>query len=247
MIKLGISQLVISLITALAAIMIVIYMANNAAAIGQMSVPLRALLLSTAVVTAMIAVYPLNALFANKPGSYVLFVCLPSMVPGLVYYFFLLPQQAGGGLHAEQLRSELITDRSSNGFVEVGFNYPIFTPTITISNRELFTREVNVFLRIIDANNETNLFRAVRSSIPGTSLSVESTVQGMLSENPGFLFLPIAIPPVRSVEGKVVFIISNLDDGSTFAEALGRAYEASFELRNPETAELLHEFPLNHQ
>jgi hypothetical protein len=41
-----------------------------------------------------------------------------------------------------------------------------------------------------------------------------------------------------------VFIISNLEDGSTFMEALGRAYQAQFELRNPENGELIAEFPL---
>lgn len=244
--KISFRQLFISVMAGMVAVVIVAYLANNATAIGLLALPLRALILSVAIVAAMVAVYPLNAQFARKPGLYCLFVCLPAVVPGLVYYLFLLPQQAGEGMHAEQLRSELITDRSSNGFVEVGFSYPIFTPTITITNRELFTREVNVFLRIIDANNETNLFRAVRAQIPGESLSVESTVQGMLSENAGFLFIPVAIPPLRSIAGKVVFIISNLDDGSSFTEALGRAYQASFELRDPATAELLLEFPLNH-
>lgn len=244
--KLGIRQFVISMLAALVAIAIVIYLANNAAAVGRMPLSLRALGLSAAIIAAMVAVYPLNALFAGKPGPYLLFVCIPSVVPGLVYYLLLLPQQAGEGLVATQLRSELISERSSNGFVEVGFNYPIFTPTITITSRELFTREVNVFLRITDSNNEENLFRAVRSRIPGASLSVESTVQGMLSENAGFMFLPIAIPPVRTVAGKVVFIISNLNDGTTFSDALGRAYQASFELRDPATAALLYQFQLNH-
>lgn len=246
MIKISHRQLFISLAACVVAIVTVVYFANNAVAVGFWALPVRGLLLSVAVVAAMIAVYPFNPLFAGKPAKYLLFVCLPAVMPGLVYYLFLLPRQAGEGFHAEQLRSELISDRSSNGFVEVGFSYPIFTPTITITNRELFTREVNVFLRIIDANNETNLFRAVRARVPGDSLSVESTVQGMLSENSGFLFLPVAIPPLRSVAGKVVFIISNLDDGSTFTEALGRAYQAVFELRDPDTGELLLEFPLSH-
>lgn len=244
--KISIRQIFISVTALLIAVATVTYLATNAVSIGQLELPVRALILSIAVVAAMVAVYPLNFQFAGRPRLYLLFVCLPATVPGLVYYLLLLPQQAGAGLQALQLRSELITDRSSNGFVEVGFSYPIFTPTITITNSELFTTEVNVFLRIIDANNETNLFRAVRSRIPGASLSVEATVQGMLSENPDYLFLPVAVAPMRSVTGKVVFIISNLEDGSTFTEALGRAYQATFELRDPATAELLLEFPLNH-
>ncbi len=244
--KISIRQIFISVSGILIAVAIVAYMATNAVSIGNQALPVRALILSVAVVAAMVAVYPLNLQFAGRPKLYFLFVCVPAVLPGLVYYLWLLPQQAGAGLEALQLRSELITDRSSNGFVEVGFSYPIFTPTITITNPQLFTTEVNVFLRIIDSNNETNLFRAVRQRIPSMSLSVEATVQGMLSENPDYLFIPVAVPPMRSVTGKVVFIISNLDDGSTFTEALGRAYQASFELRDPATAELLLEFPLNH-
>ena len=244
--KLSIRQIIISMIACMVAVLTVIYMANNGAAIGLLELPLRALILSVAIVAAMITVYPLNAMFTGKPGSYALFVCVPAILPGVVYYLFLLPQQAGTGLVAEQLQSQLISDRSSNGFVEVGFSYPIYTPTITITNQELFTREVNVFLRIVDANNESALFRAVRARIPGDSLSVEATVQGMLAQNDGFLFLPLVIPPVSRVEGKVVFIISNLDDGSTFTEALGRAYQATFELRDPVSSELVATFPLNH-
>lgn len=244
--KIGIRQIYISVLALLVAVAIVAYMAANAVDIGYQSLQLRALILSIAVVAAMIAVYPLNFQFAGRPRLYFLFVCVPAMVPGLVYYLWVLPQQAGSGLQATQLRSELITDRSSNGFVEVGFGYPIFTPTITITNPLLYTTDVNVYLCIIDSNNKTNLFRAVRQRIPDLSLSVEATVQGMLSENPDYLFIPVAVPPMRSVTGKVVFIISNLDDGSTFTEALGRAYQVSFELRDPATEELLLEFPLNH-
>jgi len=214
--------------------------------VGLLALPLRSLLLSTAVFCAMIAVYPLNPLFVGKPLNYGLFVCLPSLLPGIIYFLYLLPQQAGVGVSGEQLQSALISDRSSNGFVEIGFSYPIYTPTITITNREVYTQQVNVYLRIEDANNEETLFRAVRANIPGSSLSVEATVLGLLSENDGFLFLPVPIPPASSVEGKVVFIISNLDDGSTFTEALGRAYQANFELRDPENADLLFSFPLNH-
>jgi hypothetical protein len=113
-----------------------------------------------------------------------------------------------------------------------------------VGNRELFTKQVNVFLRMTDGNNESALFRAVRSEIPGSSLSVEATVQGMLSESAEYLLIPLEIHPLRSISGKVVFIISNLEDGSTFTEALAKAHQAQFELRNPVHGELLYEFPL---
>lgn len=242
--RLTLRQVFISLVALVTAVLTGLFMLRNEALLGEESLLLRNLVLSCAIIAMLLAVYPFIPLFRNKPGRYLLFVCLPALLPGLVYYLYLLPQQAGEGVIAAQLQSELISDRSSNGIIEVGFSYPIYTPTIAVTNNELFTRRVNVFLRMIDANNETALFRAVRMRIPGAGLSVEATVRGMLSENPDYLFLPLVIPPLGTVEGKVVFIISNLDDGTTFTEAMGRAYQAQFELRDPETAELLVEFPL---
>ena len=242
--RISLRQIAISSVALALALATVSFITRNSVLIGNEPLIARAALLSFAIIAALIAVYPLNTLFAGKPGSYGLFVCLPAILPAIVYYLYFLPLQAGTGITAVQLQSQLISDRSSNGIVEVGFSYPIFTPTISVTNHELFTRQVNVFLRMIDANNETALFRAVRARIPGTSLSVEATVQGMLSENPDYLFLPIALPPISSISGKLVFVISNLNDGTTFTEALGRAYQAQFELREPATGELIFEFPL---
>lgn len=243
--RISLRQSAISLVAFVVAVAMLAFMLRNAASLGQESLLVRALFLGLASAVATLAIYPFIAPFRGKPVLYALCVSLPAALPGFVYYLILLPQQAGVGVTATQLQSELISDRSSNGIIEVGFSYPIYTPTIEVVNPELFTRQVNVFLRIIDANNETTLFRAVRTRIPGSGLSVEATVRGMLSENEEFLFLPLAIPPVSSVVGKLVFVISNLDDGTTFTEAMGRAYSAQFELRDPATAELLFEFPLN--
>ncbi|MDE0732649.1 MAG: hypothetical protein OSB72_06300 [Gammaproteobacteria bacterium] len=238
-------QLVTSLIALLVSIATVFLFTQNALQLGNEPLVFRALVLSIAILAALIAVYPFYPVFSGRPITYGVFICLPALLPGFLYFLYLLPQQAGIGLSAEQLSNQLITDSSSNGIIEVGFSYPIFTPTIKVTNQELFTRHVNIFLRITDSNNEVALFRAVRSRIPSTGLSVEATVQGMLSENEEFLFLPLKLPPVASVSGKVVFVISNLDDGATFTEALGRASQAQFELREPETGVLIMEFPLN--
>jgi hypothetical protein len=81
--------------------------------------------------------------------------------------------------------------------------------------------------------------------LPDSRLSVEATVNGLLSENSEFIFLPIEVPPGAAVEGKVVFIISDLNDGSTFNEALGRSYPGEFEIREPGTGELLFSFPMS--
>lgn len=243
--KISLRQIVISLTALSLSIATVVYISQNAALLGGESLIVRALVLGFAIVAALVAIYPFIPVFTGRPGTYALFVCLPALIPGFFYYLYLLPGQAGEGLIAQQLQSQLITDSSSSGIIEVGFSYPIYTPTISVTNNELYTRQVNVFLRMIDGNNETALFRAVRSRIPGSGLSVEATVRGMLSENSEYLFIPLELPPGRSVIGRVVFIISNLEDGTTFTEALGRAYQAQFELREPVTGELLVEFPLD--
>jgi len=241
----NIRRIIICIAALLVAVAIVVFIAQNPALIGSEPLFIRAALLSLAITAALIAVYPFNPLFLDKPGIYAAAVCMPAIVPVLVYYFVLLPQQAGVGISAEQVTSEMITDSSSNGIIEVGFSYPIYTPALRVSNLELFTKQVNVFMRMTDANGEAALFRAVRTRIPGSSLSVESTVQGMLSESDGYGFIPLQIPPASSITTRVAFIISNLDNGSNFTDALRTATQAQFELRDPETGELLLEFPLN--
>ncbi|MBS24914.1 MAG: hypothetical protein CMQ28_04650 [Gammaproteobacteria bacterium] len=244
--KIGLQQIIISIVALLVAIIVVVFIYENPARLGEQPLIIRALVLSLAIIAALVAVYPLNPMFADRPGTYVGIVCIPALIPGFVFYMLLLPGKAGEGFEAEQLASSLISDRSSNGIIEVGFRYPIYTPTISVKNRELFTRHVNVFLRMIDSNGGDTLFRAVRLNVPGNSLSVESTVQGMLSENRRYLFNPLEIPPDRSLEGQVVFVISNLEDGTTFTDALVSAYQAQFEIRDPENGQLLLEFPLQH-
>ena len=241
----NIRKIIICIAALLVAVATVVFIAQNPARIGSEPLFVRAALLSLVIVAALIAAYPFNPLFSGKPGTYAAAVCMPAIVPVLVYYFVLLPQQAGVGISAEQVTSEMITDSSSNGIIEVGFSYPIYTPALRVSNLELFTKQVNVFMRMTDANGEAALFRAVRTRIPGSSLSVESTVRGMLSESDGYEFIPLLIPPASSITTRVAFIISNLDNGSNFTDALSRATQAQFELRDPETGELLLEFPLN--
>lgn len=242
--RLTLLQIASSIAALLIAMATIRYMSLNAAAMGELPLIARAAILSLAVTAALVAIYPLSSLFSSQPGTYGLFVYLPALVPGFVYYLILLPNQAGVGVTAQQVQSQLITDRSSNGIIEVGFSYPIYTPTLTLTNHELFTRQVNVFLRMVDANDETALFRAVRQFIPGFGLSVEATVQGMLSQNAEYLYLPLDLPPGRSITGRLVFIISNLDDGSSFSEALAESNQTQIELRDPATGELVYQFSL---
>lgn len=237
-------KIIVCISAFLVAVAVVIFITQNPARIGSEPLFIRAALFSLAIVAALIAVYPFNLLFSRRPGIYAVTVCIPALIPVLAYYFILLPHQAKTGLTGEQVSNELITDSSSNGIIEVGFSYPIYTPSLRVGNLELFTKQVNVFLRMTDVDGEVLLFRAVRKRIPDSSLSVESTVQGMLSESAGYEFIPLEIPPASSITTRVVFIISSLDEGSTFTDALDGASKAQFELRDPKNGELLLDFPL---
>lgn len=237
-------KIIVCISALLVAMAMVVFIAQNPARIGSEPLFIRAALLSLTIVAALIAAYPFNPLFSGRPGKYAATVCIPALIPVLVYYFILLPNQAGAGLIGEQISNELITDSSSNGIIEVGFSYPIYTPSLRVGNLELFTKRVNVFLRMTDDAGEVVLFRAVRTRIPGSSLSVESTVQGMLSESEGYQFIPLEIPPASSITTRVAFILSNIESGSTFTDALDKASQAQFELRDPENGELLLDFPL---
>ncbi len=242
--RLGLLQVVTSVGALLVAIFVIIQFASEAARIGSEPLLIRGLLLNLAVLGALVAVYPLNPLFKKRPGAYAAAVCLPATLPAFIYFLVFLPLTAGAGLSAQQLQSQLITDNSSNGIIEVGFAYPIFTPTISVTNRELFTRQVNVFLLMTDADGENSLYRAVRTVIPGSGLNVEATVRGMLSQNGDYLFNPLNLPPQRAVVSKVVFVISNLDEGTSFSEAMERTVQAEFELRDPANGAILSTFPL---
>ena len=243
--KTSLQQIVVSFGAMVLAVAVVFFVSQNPSEIGAEPLLIRALLLSLGIVGALGAVYPLNPIFLKKPFRYLGIVCLPAVAPVFVYYLLIMPSHAGEGFIAEQLSSELMTDRSSNGLVEVGFSYPIYTPQIRVTNNGIFTGQVNVFLRMVNASGESSLFRAIRDTVPGSGLTVESSVRGLLSETDDVLFLPLAVPPLGSLSGQLVFVISNLDDGSSFTEALAKADKAQFEVRSPETGALLYEFPLN--
>lgn len=236
-------QIIVSCAALLVAISVALFVLQDPARFGSEPLITRALVLAFALISALVAVYPVVPLFTGRPGAYGAIVCLPVFIVILAYYLYFLPTQAGEGLSVEQLQSQLITDSSSNGIIEVGFSYPIYTPTLKISNHELFTRVVDVFLRMIDGNGELALFRAVRKEIPGSGLTVEATVQGMLSQNDDYEFIPISLAPNRSITSKVVFVISNLDVGKTFTDALTEASQVQFEVRDPESGDLLLELP----
>jgi hypothetical protein len=243
--NLSLRKVIASIVALIVAITTVVYIAQNPSQLGNETLIVRAAVLALAIIAALIAVYPFNPFFATKPGAYAVAVCMPAILPVLIYYFLILPNQAGIGLVGEQLPSELLTDGSESGTVTAEPGEVVYTPTLRIGNHELYTRQVNVFLRVIDeGSNASGLFRAVRQRIPGSSAGVEATAQRTFAENNSYAFNPLQIPPVRSMTTKVVFVIDAFDDDETFSAALRRAHQVQFELRDPETGDLLLEFPL---
>ena len=81
--------------------------------------------------------------------------------------------------------------------IKIGFS--IFTPTISLVNQDAFTREVNIFLRIMDIDQRAALFRAVRSKAVDEKLSFESKIRGMLSISFRYLFNPVRLTLSQSI------------------------------------------------
>ncbi len=226
------------------ALAITFWLRSEAVFYGTLALGLRALIVAPAFVFALLALRPFLSAYLRSPAAFLGIFVAPTLFFVVLYFFMLLPQREGEGVKAEQLLSSLITDASSNGIVEIGFSNPIYTPTLEFENAELFTRDVEVFLRLRRDNNEVSLYRAVREEIPGSALSLESSVKGLLSENDGYVFNPVSVAPLSKQRGRVVFVISDQEDGRAFSATLKQALSAQFELRVPETGELLYELPL---
>lgn len=182
----------------------------------------------------------------NKNNIRIIFFSFSSTLVTLFFIFFaFFSARDGRGLSAEEISNQLITDSSSNGYVEVGFGYPIYTLRLRIKNDDLFTRNIEIFFRILDQSGEEYLYRAVRDDIQNSSLSVESAVRGILSESPDFLFNPISISPFREIEGKVAFVISNVDNGADFMQQFSVSQSNVIELRDEVSQELIQKFTIN--
>lgn len=240
--KISLRHLLISLTALVTAVTVVVLIAQHPARLGEQALLLRALLVNLAVLAALVAVYPFNPLFHQRPTAYGLLVCVPALIPGFFWFLLWLPAQAVDGIRIQQIEHSLITDSSSNAIVEVGFSYPIYTPSFEFDNQGIYTRVVEVFLRMTDPQGEDALYRGVRETVPGQGLNVESSVRGMLSRNQEYLFNPLTLPPGKPVQGALVFVISNLDDGASFSLALRQARAVQLELRDPATGQLLEQY-----
>ena len=232
------------ILAAAIAIAIIILMVGNPAAFGQYSLLFRACLLNLGIIAAFSALFSLSSLYVRLDHKMFVIFILASSLPAFIIYLAVIPLEAVDEIYLDQLDSSLLSDRSSNGIVEIGFQYPIFTPTISLVNRDAFTRDVNIFLRFTDTDQESSLFRAVRSEAADEKLSVESTIRGMLSNNFRYLFNPVRLAPGQSISGRPVFIITNLEDGASFTEALNSGHIGYLELPDPGEGNLLADFKL---
>ena len=233
-----------SIFAAAIAIAIMILMIGNPSTFGEYSLLIRACLLNLGIFACFSALFPFFLSYLKMDRKILAFFILASSLPAFIFFLSVVPSKTIDEIYLDQLDSSLLSDRSSNGIIEIGFQYPIFTPTISLVNRDAFTRDVNIFLRIIDSEQEASLFRAVRSRANDEKLSVESTIRGMLSHNSRYLFNPVRLAPGQAISGRPIFIITNLEDGASFTEALGSGHIGYLELRDPDEGNLLADFRL---
>ena len=243
--KMALKQRIITIVAFSSSVFFISYISNNLEFLGERSFFVRAILINIPIFSGLVSIYPLFPFFTRRPIRYCAVICLPAIIPAFLYYLLLFPARMVGGVEALQLDSAFFSEPSSNGIIEIGFQYPIYTPSISVKNGEPFTRKIDFFLRIINQQGEKSLFRAVRADIPGSNLSVESSARGLLSANSNYLLNPIALAPGKEAIGRPIFIISNLEGAAAFTEALNQDYQAHFELRDSESGELLLEFPVN--
>lgn len=211
---------------------------------GQQGLLFRAVLFLLPVLAALTGAWIALRTRSPRTARLLALAYVPVLIGGFGYFLFWMPRFADSVLSIEMVEQRLITDSSSNALVEIGFAFPIFTPTVELRNGELFSREVDVYLRMTGSDGESMLYRAVREEVPPGTLSVEATVRGMLSANERYLFLPVRLAPGEAVTGRLVFVITALDEGASFMGEMRRANLAQFELRDAAAGELLLEVPV---
>ena len=218
--------------------------------LGEQSLTLRTVLVLLPLLAALATCWLLlhhwqPTIVRHKARFYLLTLfTLLTLLATFAWLRYWIPAESSPAYTITITEQHLITDSSSNALVEIGFSYPIFTPAVTIRNGERYSRELEVYLRMEAADGEQALYRAVRDQTPAGNLSVETSVRGMLSANPRYIFLPLALAPGDQITGRLVFIITTLEDGASFLETLRQATLTQFELRDANTGELLAEVPI---
>ena len=90
-------QLTFSLLAVLAASGVLAVFIGNPELVGSQALMIRAAILDSAILLFMIAVYPLAPMFVKRPETYGFAVCLPALLPAILYFVWLLPRQSPGG------------------------------------------------------------------------------------------------------------------------------------------------------
>lgn len=207
---------------------------NYSYELGHWSLFSRFILRTAGLLALLFAALPWLLLRKKSSQTTLLLSGFALLVLVVIMMSYSLTYQSEGSPDAilfTQSDGELITDSSSNGIIEVGFSYPIFTPNIALQNISSFSRDFDVYFRLVDSAGETWLYRGVRRHSDGTALSVESSVRGLLSRNPAYVFLPLQLAPQSRIEGRVAFVITHLDEGNSFTTALAQSQSATLELR----------------
>ena len=223
---------------------------TNEYSLGEQSLTLRTVLVLLPLLAALATCWLLlhhwqPTIVRHKARFYLLTLfTLLTLLATFAWLRYWIPTESSPAYTITMTEQHLITDSSSNALVEIGFSYPIFTPAVTIRNGERYSRELEVYLRMEAADGEQGLYRAVRDQTPAGNLSVETSVRGMLSANSRYIFLPLALAPGDQITGRLVFIITTLEDGASFLETLRQATLTQFELRDANTGELLAEVPI---
>ena len=89
-------QLFITLLAILAASGVLAGFIGNTEFVGTQALIIRAAILDLCILLALIAIYPFASLFAKRPVTYGFVVCLPALLPVILYFVWLLPQLSTG-------------------------------------------------------------------------------------------------------------------------------------------------------
>lgn len=216
--------------------------ARSAAAMGTLPLVLRALALNAAALPALAGAWLLVPRLRGLRGRTAAALLAAAMAPAFLHHLVLLPARAGEGVEARLADGGLLSEGGGRGLVELGFAYPVYAPTLAARNRELFTRRVEVFLRLTGGDGRDALFRGARADAPDGAPSVEAAVRGMLG--PDGLFNPLTLAPGRTREGRMAFVVADHDSGAELLETLNAPGRARLEFRDADDGELLAQVPV---
>ncbi len=165
---------------------------------------------------------------------------IPAFTLGIfAFYLYWLPNKAVEGFSLRELERSLIADGTPASLVEIGVAVPIFAPRLTLRNDGLYSREIDVYLRLTDRAGRDTLHQALTEEASAAGVSVASAVRGMLRSDDSYLFTPLRIAPQRRANGQLVFVMGGIGEGISFDEALRQAAAAQYELRDAASGELL--------